>query len=156
MQEVKKMNLPGTSIINKVLAPMDKYSAYIGGGARVLEKIPEIQDSVNQILAGNVHMPNITNLINQIISPYDEAYKTAIMAAIGGFILENLDIHPLLTKIAKVTHKGATAYLVAGLAENALHYATHSSEGCDKPGYVRPSNSTKQNFANAPLAGYYY
>lgn len=117
------MNFSGLG--NKILGPVGKHSELIGGGLALLQTAKQgtLYDSINLLLRGNVHGPNVGDILAGFAN--NPAYTQGVMAIIGGMLAQGSGIGTL-SKIGSIAVKGATAYLVVRAAELVLYNITHS------------------------------
>lgn len=119
-----KTTLNVTSKINSLLNGISKNGEYVGLGLVALEKREQIVTEIGRIVQGHIHMPNFdvygTNLT------LEPTFKTGLLAAIAGYIGEQIDVHPFVTKIAKLTSKIGVG-LAAGIAiETFVGFSTNN------------------------------
>jgi len=131
------MDIEGS--INKFLAPVEKYGSWIGAGAALL--IPDMQGnsvlngltgSINNLLAGQVHAPEVTNIINDLVAN-DVA---PVVAAAVGMALESMG-HRTVSQVGAILKKVGIGYAVFFALQSILYYSTHSpAKGNDQGGGV--------------------
>lgn len=113
---------------NKFIDQIDKHSSIIGGGLALLETVKKntLINSIGQMLGGNVHAPNFTDVVTVIRA--DPKYLNTVIAIIGGYVAQQSGI-AIVDKIGKIAVKAGSAYLAVSLADLVLWNVTHS------PGY---------------------
>lgn len=148
----KAIDMDIENAANKLLNPIEKNATLIGAGISVLEYQSGTMNSITLLLQGQVHAPNIGNMLQGALA--NSNVKTALMAAVAGYILKGTG-NSTVSRLANILQKAATGYLVTYAVTDTLYYSTHSVEGCDQPGYVKPTQPSMQAFAQGiPQEGY--
>ena len=104
----------------------------------------ELMSSLENLLSGQVHIPDFTAITDYAKSP--EA-KQLLFAYVGGMIAGELNIAGT-GKYGKVLTKGAENYAMAAIAKRILYLSTHANEGSDPT--IASGSSIRTNFLNAP------
>jgi hypothetical protein len=131
------MNIEGT--INKVLNPIEKHGQLIGAGAMVMmtpNAISDIQSSITNLIGGNLHAPNMSNIISNLQNE-KKNWTPALFAAIAGYFLEDATDNRTIKTVAGAAKKFGIGWLEAYAIYLVLFFSTHSAQGCEKDGYVK-------------------
>jgi len=139
------MDIEGTA--NKFLNPVEKHSGLIGGGIAALQNLGFYMDDINQIMNGNIHAPEWTNILNFALN--DQNSRTALIAAIGGYLLKDALPNATLKKLAEIAQKIGTAYYVVWVGSAAIFYSTHSPA----MGSVQSQPQQTGQYTSRPLQG---
>ena len=143
--------------VNSLLSGVDKNAELIGAGLTVWNRKDLLISELQKIVAGNVHMPDLSLLIgNLMVTP---EFTSALSLYIGGWIAKGLGVHPLVTKAGSIAQKfGKGAATVIAL-ENTLGYSTNPNpEGQTYPSGYSITTGARSFLRQAPLApaGYDY
>lgn len=139
------MNVKG--VLTGVMKNTDKIGGLLGFLTGSMHGFEDVQSSVENILAGQVHMPDIKEFFSTIAS--EPFVKNGVMLWIIGYVMKELKL-PIVSKYGNPLSKFGLAYAGGAAAQKLLWLSTHSDQGSD------PNKSTFQNFANAPAIGYKY
>ena len=142
--------------ITNSIKKLESSGESIGGIVGFLTEngVDQIVEDFNLIMQGKVHLPNMFG--------FQPTPKTTqgIMAALVGWILEEINLHPVLTRIGGFAKTAGGGYAVGSYLAHVLFYATHSSEGSDQPNWIAPRDrrdrSENRTTSNAnPFKGVY-
>ena len=135
-------------ILNGITGKLAANAEMIGVGAGLLagttSGLTDVMSIIDEVLNGNIHMPNWEQLI-PIAKPF---LKQAAITYLAGAVLKEVDIGGT-GKFGTILKKGAVGYGATSFLLHVLYYSTHASEG---------SNPVKgaQSFMNqAPAASNY-
>jgi hypothetical protein len=110
---------------SRVLNPIEKHGELVGAGLCLFtttNNIGSFMDSINQIIAGRLHAPEVNNIVRAItgnlIGP--------IGIAAAGYFAQDMFSQPALKKVGSIVQKAATGYTLVALANYILWYSTHS------------------------------
>lgn len=112
--------------ISKLLSPVETHSGLIGAGLGALYsyKNSNSMDSVNRLLNGEIHFPDIKEFLGTLLS--DPSLVAAAVVAVGGWLVKEGTNNPTVKKIAGIAQGGGTGYAAVLLAMQALYSMTHS------------------------------
>lgn len=139
------MNLSGLTTSLKNNADNIGYLA----GVVTNNNITLLVSSIQQLMAGVIHAPNMTAIQDWAMNDG----KNALLLYIAGVGLEGFNL-PVVGSLGTPLQKAAVAYATATGAIRLFYAATHSEiKGIN---IETTAPSIRQNFANAPLAQSYY
>jgi len=120
------MNVKG--VLQGVLKNTDKLGGILGFLTGSPGGFSDVQSSLDNILKGQVHMPNISQALSAIANePY---VKNGIMLWIFGYILKELNV-PIVSKYGTPLEKFGMAYAAGSVAQKLIWESTHSDQGSD-------------------------
>lgn len=135
------MNLSG--LTSGITRNADKIGLLAGVASN--NGITMLMDSLTQAVAGNVHMPDLALLSGTWAGG---SLRTGLMAAIGGFVIEEFAPGGF-KKYGKMLTDLGIGYLEGSFVRDLAYYSTHSNLGSDPaaPGY---SPNWIKNVTSAP------
>jgi len=110
--------------IDRLLSPVEKYGTVMGAGLGALHYLGGLKDSTSRLFSGQVHMPEVGNIITEILG--SQEVKSSAIAVIAGYLLKGATGNKTISKIGEITQKVGTGYLTAAVVAYALWYSTHS------------------------------
>lgn len=117
---------------NSITKHADKLGYLAGVLASERNAIDNLTETVQRLIQGQVHSPNLVEIRNWVKSPY---FESGVIAYIGGLVLEGTKL-PIVGNIGKPLQRGAAAYLTAGSLIKLAYSMTH-----DPPQRSRGGNS---------------
>lgn len=118
------------STINKFIAPVEKHAQLMGAGMAIIRGgtgqgsvIGGFSDSIARAMAGGLHAPEWQNILNYLSN--DEATKQALMAAIAGYFVKDLN-NPTLKRVGEIAYKAGSGYAMVMAAYALTYFSTHS------------------------------
>ena len=122
-------NLNG--IGDKLLGAAERHGSLIGTGAVILERSNNIQEEIGLLLRGNIHAPNVNQLLTAVANHAPN--RQAVFAVLLGGLAKDSKIN-IINKIGGLAEKVGISYLVASIAESVAWFSTHSDL---PPGFIR-------------------
>lgn len=134
--------------MSKILNPLEKHAGLMGVGATLLipNQVNAWKEDIEQILLGNIHGPEVTNILNWAAT--DGNVKMAAAAAIGGYVLKGATGNRTLNQIAEIASGAGKGALIALVSQAVLFYCTHSP--------LKHSDGTVTESSNTYPSGYGY
>ena len=143
------------STIDKILNPIEKNGKLLGVGIFGLQQIGVIgggsnvplMDSINRVLSGGLHAPEVGNIINYVTA--DTNTKNALMAAIIGYIGKDITGYKYIDQAFDIAYKIGFGYFVSNMIAAGLYYSTHSPA----PGGINTTSAQTGAYTSTPLMG---
>lgn len=134
------------NIFSKIESNADKIGGLVGFTLGTPHGLADLESSISNAMQGTIHMPDLAQALGSYASePYG---KTGIMAAIGGYILKEVDLDPRLNKLGSALQKLGIGYAIGALGIKLLWSSTHSGEW-------RGSGSGLKSSGKNPFEGKY-
>ena len=134
---------------SKITQNADKIGVLLGVTVGTGGGINDLMGVIDQIMQGNIHPPDLAAMLGNIQA---QGYvKTGIMAAVGGMILQELNL-PMISKYGKPLQNFGIGYAAGSTLIQLLHYSTHADEGCN----TMINKMYQNNVASANQSAYSY
>lgn len=120
------MNINGiTSAITK---NADLLGGILGFTTGSTHGLADIESSIENLLAGQVHIPDVKNMIRSYLDqPY---FKNGLMLYGVGWLATELKI-PFLSKYGKAIQNFGSAYAIGSFLNMLIWSMTHADQGCN-------------------------
>lgn len=116
------------NIFGKLEGNADKLGAVVGalGGLQEHAWGRDFMSGINIIMQGLItspHIPDMRDVWNHITYPGNNTFKTAVGAAIVGYLMKEVDIDPKLNRLGNALSKGGWGAAMGVVGLNLLVYA---------------------------------
>ncbi len=126
--------------INGILAGIDKNAEILGAGFELFRRKDQLVTEIGKIAQGHIHAPDMNAFGANLMNEPD--FKTGLAGAIGGYIVENLDLDPRVSRLGSIVRKVSTSMALVTIMENLLGYSTN-------PGYPGTYKNTGNGTSGA-------
>lgn len=113
--------------VGNMISKLEQNAETLGAIAGFLAGHPngmnDIESIVNNALGGNFHAPNIQEMTGLINQGY---VRTGALAAVGGYIIKEIDLDSKLTRLGEAIMKLGIGYAIGSVGFAAAYSSTHS------------------------------